>query len=260
MVQGENTLSVKAIDPVVNTSAPKLVKVKVDHTAPELGLSGNLTEQASVGTNLHEYTLNYTAKDGDDATAAAASPIGTAGSAPGQLEVPTGIDVDANGNTWVADMTNNRVVEYDKNGAFVRQIGGPAASSATGQFNGPRGVSVAPNGDIWVADYGNKRLQEFYPSGSFRRSVTLNATEKLEGPYALDVAQDGSVWVSDVVTHRIRHFSATGAFLGNAPGSTLASVGGLAIDSYGNIWQPSTSQTRSTSSTPVACSNSVLAA
>ncbi|HET8956078.1 MAG TPA: hypothetical protein VFN18_10510, partial [Solirubrobacterales bacterium] len=142
MAQGESTLSVVAQDPVGNQSAPKLVKVKVDHDKPTADLSGNLTEQSSVGTKLAKYTLNYTAKDGDDAAAAALVPVGTVGTGTGQIERPFGIDADNAGNIWISDTTNNRVVELDKNGAYVRQI-----TSAGGvPLKEVRGLTVAPNG------------------------------------------------------------------------------------------------------------------
>jgi sugar lactone lactonase YvrE len=234
MAQGENTLAAYALDPVSNASAQKLVKAKVDHTAPQVSLSGSLTEQPSVGTKLPEYTLNYNASDGDDAAAAAQAPFGAQGTAQGQLERPNGVAVDASGNVWIADSWNNRIVELDRNGGFVRQVG--SFGAAAGQFNGPRGIAVAPNGTVWVADYGNHRLQAFTSQGVFIRQVTPTDQLKLEGPWAIAAAKDGSVWVSDVTADRIRHYSETGAYLGNAPDSTLANVYGLAIDSFGNIW------------------------
>lgn len=228
--QGENVLELTGKDPVGNTTAaPKLSKVKVDHTAPGLALSGNLTEQATVGTNLTEYTLNYAASDGDDAAASATTPIGSAGTGAGQLERPSGVAVDQSGNVWTADTANNRVVEYDKNGSFVRQVG--TAGAGPGQFNGPRGIAIAPDGTVWVADYSNARLEAFTPQGAFVREVKT----ELKGPFALAVAQDGSVWVSDIISYKLRHYSATGAYLGTAPDS-LKTVDGLAIDSFGNIW------------------------
>jgi hypothetical protein len=237
IAQGENWARVYGVDPVGNWSAVGETRIKVDRAAPELELGGSLTEQAKLGTQQSSYTLNYTAKDGDEAVAAAASPIGTPGTGQGQLERPGGVAVDASGNVWVSDANNNRVVEYDKNGAFIRQIGGTAAGSASGQFSAPRGVAIAPNGTVWVADSGNKRLQAFSSTGAFIRQVTLSDTYGgLGNPYAIAVAKDGSVWVSDNAAHRIRHFSEAGSFLGNAPDSTLVSVQGLAIDSFGNLW------------------------
>jgi RHS repeat-associated protein len=47
-------------------TAVGLVELKVDHTAPELSLSGPLTEQETVGTTLPEYPLEISAKDGSD--------------------------------------------------------------------------------------------------------------------------------------------------------------------------------------------------
>jgi len=238
MAQGENTLSVYGVDPISNVSAAKLVKIKVDHTAPQLALSGNLTEQTSVGTKLPEYTLNYSATDGDDATATAQAPFGTVGSATGQVQRPLGAAVDASGNVWITDITNNRVLEYDKNGTFIRQIGSSDGSSgsAAGQFNSPRGIAIAPNGTVWVADYGNKRLQAFSAQGAFIRQVVRPEGIILEAPYGIAVAKDGSVWVSDIMARKIRHYSETGSYLGTAAGSPTGSTQSLAIDAFGNIW------------------------
>lgn len=53
-------------DPVPHKSSAT-VTLKVDHTAPEVALSGALTEQEKVGTKLAEYPLTVTATDGTEA-------------------------------------------------------------------------------------------------------------------------------------------------------------------------------------------------
>lgn len=238
IAQGENWVQIYGVDPVGHWSPVGESRIKVDRTAPELELSGSLTEQGKLGTQQASYTLNYSAKDGDEAAAAATTPIGTVGTAEGQIQRPLGAAVDGNGNLWITDSTNNRVVEYDKTGAFIRQIGTAtgAAGSAAGQFNVPKGIAVAPNGTVWVADYGNKRLEAFTPQGAFIRQITSFEGTPFEAPYAVAVAKDGSVWVSDITARKIRHFSEAGSYLGTAAGAPTGTIQSLAIDSYGNIW------------------------
>lgn len=232
MAQGENVLTAYAVDPVLNTSAARLVKVKVDHTAPQLGLSGNLTEQASVGSNLHEYTLNYNATDGDEATAAAQGPLGSQGTGAGQLERPLGIAVDSVGNVWVADKTNNRVVEYDPTGKLLREL---SSGTTDGKISDPRDVAVGPNGNIWVAEFGNKRLQQFNPSGAFVSKISNAAFVE---PWGLDFGPEGSLWVADTAAKRVFKFSQAGV-LEFSESSTSVNSGspvGVAVDAFGNPW------------------------
>lgn len=236
IAQGEIWQQIYAVDPIGHWSEVAESRIKVDRTAPELDLAGTLTEQGTLGTEKPSYALSYNAKDGDEAGAVAASPYGTTGTGQGQLERPLGVAVDSAGNVWTADVTNNRVVEYDKNGKFVRQFGTTGAGN--GQFNTPRGIAIAPNGTVWVADYGNKRLEAFTPQGAFIRQIS--GTEKLDGPYAVAVAKDNSVWVSDINTFKLKHFSETGAALGSShDGESAGQINGLAIDSFGDVWATS---------------------
>ncbi|MGN6815201.1 MAG: NHL repeat-containing protein [Solirubrobacterales bacterium] len=167
MPQGEDWLQITGNDPVGHQSEVKEARVKVDHTAPSLALSGNLTEQGTVGTRLPSYTLSYATTDGEDAAATALTPYGTAGTGERQLERPQGLVLDAGGNIWVSDRVNNRLTEYGSNGGFLRQIN--AHGSADGAISEPRGLTTTPAGNIWVAENGNKRLQEFSPHGRLPR-------------------------------------------------------------------------------------------
>ena len=64
MPTGIDYLNVVAEDPVGNRSAASNVPIKVDHTAPEVSLSGPLTEQATLGTKRGSYVLQLHAVDG----------------------------------------------------------------------------------------------------------------------------------------------------------------------------------------------------
>ena len=75
---------------------------------------------------------------------------------------PLGVAVDANGNVFVVDDWNNRVLVYDSTGAFLTVIGG-AWGDSTGGMRNPVSVAVSSDGTLYVADRGNHRVQEFTP-------------------------------------------------------------------------------------------------
>ncbi|HEY1854288.1 MAG TPA: hypothetical protein VGG40_06840, partial [Solirubrobacterales bacterium] len=65
---GRDKLYVAAEDPVENQSAIETVWVNVDHTGPEVGLSGSLATQGTLGMGKPEYVLKWQARDGSLAT------------------------------------------------------------------------------------------------------------------------------------------------------------------------------------------------
>ena len=69
--QGYNYVTLSAGDVLGNEVNPAgfgQALVKVDHTAPSITLSKTMTEQASLGNTLPQYTLKYTANDGSEAS------------------------------------------------------------------------------------------------------------------------------------------------------------------------------------------------
>jgi streptogramin lyase len=239
MSQGENWVKITGTDPVNHSSTAGEARIKVDHEAPSLNLSGNLTEQATVGAKLPKYTLNYTAKDGDDAAAAAMTPAGAAGTGAGQLERPMGVAVDESGSIFVVDRINNRVVKYNANGTYVSQFG--STGSGDGQFNDPRGIAIAPDGTIWVADLGNDRIQAFSPSGTFLRKAKF--TDPASEPYAIATGPGGVLWITDIGLHRLikltenpitNLLSTTG--VDHNVGTALITPTAVATDEFGNVW------------------------
>jgi sugar lactone lactonase YvrE len=75
---------------------------------------------------------------------------------------PTDVAWDPQGNIFVSDgYVNHRVVKYDKNGRFIRQVGSERAGSEPSQFNTPHGIAVDAQGNVYVADRANNRMQVF---------------------------------------------------------------------------------------------------
>src|SRR5262245_2999425 len=85
---------------------------------------------------------------------------GTPPPEPYRFNRPTDVTWDPQGNIYVSDgYFNSRVVKYDKNGRFVKDVGTPGA--APYQLNTPHSITADANGNIYVADRGNRRIQVF---------------------------------------------------------------------------------------------------
>jgi DNA-binding beta-propeller fold protein YncE len=72
--------------------------------------------------------------------------FGSAGSGPGQLLQPIGIEVDEEENVYVADSINSRVQVFDKNGNFLTSFG-ESARDASGNPVPPPALTGPPFGD-----------------------------------------------------------------------------------------------------------------
>lgn len=74
LTQGIHTLKVTASDPLGipgvsgNVSTPANIEVKIDHTAPNLALSGSMTNQINLGPYRPRYVLKLSASDGTSAS------------------------------------------------------------------------------------------------------------------------------------------------------------------------------------------------
>jgi YD repeat-containing protein len=165
--------------------------------------------------------------------------VGSPGAAAGQLDAPSDVAADAQGNLWVLDAANNRVQKFAPSGEFLAQFGGPGTGD--GQFNNPSALAIDAAGNLWIADQGNHRVQKFNASGQFvsKFGETGFATGKLLGPTGVAIGPDGSVWVSDSL--KVQRFTTAGAFIdrvgsnGTAPGQ-VNSPQALALGPGGNVY------------------------
>jgi uncharacterized protein (TIGR03437 family) len=143
------------------------------------------------------------------------------------LNTPAGIALDADGNLFVADSGNNRVLEFPPNGtAAIRVFGQPGFTSGTPSnipsaqtLTTPQGVFVDASSTLYVADTGANRVMIFpntrdaAQAGSaaaivlgqagFDSSAAGGGASGLRLPW--DVAQDGTgnIYVSDDGNNRV---------------------------------------------------------
>ncbi len=67
---------------------------------------------------------------------------GSFGAGNGQFAGAHGIEVDANGNVYVADTGNNRIQKFTSDGILLVKWG--SSGTAPGQFNHPHGIGIGP--------------------------------------------------------------------------------------------------------------------
>jgi DNA-binding beta-propeller fold protein YncE len=126
------------------------------------------------------------------------------------LNDPADIAVDpANGEVYIADgYGNHRVVVFDKNGNYMRQMGG--TGSGPGQFTAgdgghPHCVVIGRDGYVYACDRGQDRIN-VYSKGSGTTPGTLVKTiPVIPGTAALGTA--GSAWDIDFSPDAIQTFA-----------------------------------------------------
>lgn len=151
---------------------------------------------------------------------------------------PSGLAYDKNGNLFVADSGNNRIMKYSPTGAFLLGLGSgqiwgpsdtaPAPARGTGMraFDYPCGIKIDNNLNIYVADTNNHRILIFDQYGNFLRGIGNNTSwtdgayvwspeiapviNKESGylsfPYDVDITIEGNIFVADTGNHRLQRF------------------------------------------------------
>lgn len=163
---------------------------------------------------------------------------------------PHGIDVDNDGNVWVADAANDirvpvgerghRVIKFSPEGEILMILGTPGvAGDGPGSFNSPSDVVIADNGDIFVADGhnddGNNRVVKFSSDGSFIKTWgrTGYAPGEFRALHAIAIDNQGRIFVADRSNNRIQLFDQEGNFL--AQWTQFGRPSGIFFDADGRI-------------------------
>lgn len=124
--------------------------------------------------------------------------------------LPEKIAIDAAGNCYVTDSTEDTVKKYDAAGAFVMEWGG--TGSGDGQLNTPMGITFDANGDIWVNDRFNYRFVKYDTDGNQLFATTRDtwdntgATDLVFGPDGMIYA---TMWAQNY--NRVSVFDTDGA-------------------------------------------------
>ncbi|MBC7263720.1 MAG: TIGR03663 family protein [Chloroflexi bacterium] len=154
---------------------------------------------------------------------------------------PRDIVIGKDGNLYVSDTGNKRVLKFDRKGNSLGQFGGAGALS--GQFQEPVGLAVDTDGNFYVADTWNQRIQKFDQNFAYLTEWSVYGWESqsvVNKPY-LATDPEGNVCCTIPESHRIARFSPTGQLLTvwgqyGADATSLNMPTGIAIDAVGNIY------------------------
>ncbi len=176
---------------------------------------------------------------------------GVAGDDERHFNGPSGIAIAANGDIWITDGHrggNNRVVRFDRDGNFIKALGGGVddASDAPGLFNDPHGIAIDSTGRIFVADRGNNRIQILDSEGNY-----LDQWRHFGRPSGLYIDADDTLYSGDGMSDERRNPGyQKGIYIGSAVtgevrafipdfleyGANESGVEFLAPDRHGNIY------------------------
>jgi sugar lactone lactonase YvrE len=167
---------------------------------------------------------------------------------------PSSVCLDPNGNMWVADTDNNRVLSFL---TATELATGMDAVLVLGQYdyvsrepmavkadalNRPTGVSLDPSWNIWVADAGNNRVLRYLADSGYHyhsgqgadialgqpdfgsndpHAGTITAAT-LNSPQAIYADAAGNLWVADTLNNRVLRYSAP--FVSGAAGISAGLV------------------------------------
>ncbi len=166
------------------------------------------------------------------------------------LNNPEGLAFDPSGNLWVADASNNRVLEFtypfSKGEAASTVLGQPdftSDSSATTSsgLDSPNGIAVDSSGNVWVADFHNNRVLEYvkgqcgcangFSNGQaaslvlgqkdFVSAAEQTAQKGMFSPIGLAFDSSGNLWVADFGNSRVLEFDRGTGFTSDQPASLV---------------------------------------
>jgi gliding motility-associated-like protein len=140
------------------------------------------------------------------------------GNATNQLNGPSGVCLDAEGNLYVADGLNNRVLKFPPgSNSFTNGIvvaGGNGNGNSLNQLSYPTSVFVDGAGYLYVADENNDRVQKFPPrSSNSTNGLTVaggngpgSGANQFYEPISVAVDKNGNIFVCDELNNRIQKF------------------------------------------------------
>jgi sugar lactone lactonase YvrE len=155
------------------------------------------------------------------------------------LNTPQRIDLDSDGNIYLADTKNNRIRMIAASTGVITTVvgtgeagyGGDDALAVDALIDTPRGIALADDGNLFVADSGNHRVRRVnLVNGNIYTVVGTGeagydgdgataAAARVQGPRGLTITDDRRLIIADTINNVIRMVTPCEDFwCGNPPG------------------------------------------
>jgi streptogramin lyase len=139
------------------------------------------------------------------------------------IKGPRSLDVDKEGNLWLATREGNQVFKLDLKANKIFHIAGTGKPGFTGNggpakeatLSGPKGIAIDASGNVWLADCESHSIR-MVDAKSGKLELIAGTGKKGNGPdgdplkclmarpHGVFVDADGSVYVGDSEAHRVR--------------------------------------------------------
>jgi hypothetical protein len=185
-----------------------------------------------------------------------------------ELNYPVGLSVDASGNLFVADQSNQRIRKVGTNGIITTVAGNGAAgysgdgdAATSAELNYPYDVAVDASGNLFIADAYNQRIRNVTTNGiittvagngaaGYSGDGSAAASAELNSPAAVALDAFGNLFIVDYGNQRIRKVGTnatiatvagdgTAGYSGDGGSATSAELNfpfGAAMDASGNLF------------------------
>lgn len=186
-----------------------------------------------------------------------------------EVDFPSAIAQDSQGNIYIADFGNHRIRKIDAQGIITTIAGngtpgysgdgGPATSA---QINSPSGLAIDSQGNIYFTEYNNHILRKVDPQGNISTAAGTGTsgcsadpgvitTCRFSFPHGVAIDNNGLIYVVDAGNHKIRRVNgSTGTICtvvgtgslgysgdgGSANSAQLNWPHGMAFDAAGNMY------------------------
>jgi len=188
-----------------------------------------------------------------------------------ELKYPNQVAVDANGDVFIADTSNNVIREVNHATGIITTYAGNGTSGSSGngglataaELNYPDGVAVDGSGNVYIADTGNNVIREVDHATGNITTYAGNGTSgytgdnglataaELSSPNGVAVDGSGNIYIADSGNSAIREVNHTTEDIttvagngsygdsgdgGLATAAELSYPRGVAVDGSGNIY------------------------